>query len=585
MTLSLKALQNPVFHTDVYKLSHKSLEPVGTEFIYSFLTARNNKHLKRVYPNHDGKIVFFGLRPFLILELQQNWNEGFFFRDKAEVMAEVESVLKDYVGMTAQDLEHFSALHDLGYLPLEIKALPEGSIVGFNIPLFTVVNTHPDFSWLTNYIETAISAEVWKPITIATVAREFRKLVDLWFDCTVDDQSGKLFAIHDFSARGHSGLSSAGVCGAAPLLYFNGSDNVPGAVVARSIYNAPSNVALSIPAGEHSVTTLGINYYSPEEQNNELQLLLQRLKEILNSLELSDEYEQAAGELITIYKMLTEQRPTGMLSYVSDSYDYQRTLEINIPLLKDVIRRRDGKFVVRPDSGDPVKIVAGYKVFDSDSIKVEEKDLSSVINLLQVANKALEGSDSTPYDAIKFDEAYYRIKADGSIKSITKAEAEGSIVQLHKTFGGTLNSKGYIELDPTIGLIYGDGITLTRATQIYKQLSEKGYASNCVVDGVGSYTYAGGMLTRDSLSMAIKASYGVVNGQPVNIFKEPKTDTSKRSLKGMLAVFKQNPGEYSVQENCTVEEATEGLLTTVFKDSTVTQTQTFEDIQKLALEI
>ena len=376
--LSKLAMLNPALFTDSYKLSHHGMEPANTEYIYHNGTPRSNKYFKKSYPNHDGKSVVFGLSIFLQHFLIDAWNVGFFNRPKDEVLEEMSEILYPYIGMDKSALTHFADLHDLGYLPLSIKALPEGSLVNPGIPVFTTINTHPAYSWLPNYIESVISSEIWKPMTVATTAREFRKLVDEYFDLTVSDQTFKLFSIHDFSYRGHSSHSSAASCGAAALLFSNGTDNVPGLVLARTLYKADQTTAGSVPASEHSVTTLGINYFANKEYTGKLGELVAQLKAKMIELNIQDEYEKALGELVTMYVLLTEKFPTGILSYVADSYDYWRVIEVILPILREVITSREGKFVIRPDcySSDTQTLTkSGWKLF---------KDLSPTDQVAQV---------------------------------------------------------------------------------------------------------------------------------------------------------------------------------------------------------
>lgn len=531
--LQRSALSNPALFADSYKLSHKAMEPEGTEVIYSNFTPRFNKYFKALYPDHDGKTVVFGIYPFLLDFLVDYWEKGFFKRPKEDVLQEIRETCYPYVGMDTTDLKHFEELHDLGYLPLRVKALPEGSTVNTNIPVLTVVNTHKDFSWLTNYIESVLSSELWKPMTIATVAREFDKLTRYWFDKTVSDQTFRHFAIHDFSYRGHGTHRESAMCGAAPLLFSNGTDNIPGILVARSLYNAPEDVAGSVAASEHSVTTLGINFFAGQKFEGELGVLTTQLKNRMLSLGICSEYDKALGELVTLYRLLTEVYPSGIFSYVSDSYDYWRVLTVILPILKPVIMRRDGKLVVRPDSGDPVKIVCGYPL----------------------------------------TEAWF----EGIYGGITQEEAKGSIQILSEIFGYTVNAKGYKELPPQIGLIYGDGITYERGSAIYSQLAAKGFASNNVVLGVGSYSFAGG--TRDTLGFAIKATYAEVNGIPTPIYKEPKTDVSKKSARGLMKIVEDDKGELVLVDQVSWDEESEGLLQVVFENGKLFNQPDFTEIR------
>lgn len=605
--LQRSALSNPALFADSYKLSHKAMEPEGTEVIYSNFTPRFNKYFKALYPDHDGKTVVFGIYPFLLEFLVESWNEGFFNRPKEEVLEEIREVCYPYVGMDTKDLKHFEDLHDLGYLPLRVKALPEGSTVNTNIPVLTVVNTHKNFSWLTNYIESVLSSELWKPMTVATFAREFNILADYWFDKTVEDQTFRKFAIHDFSYRGHGTHRESAICGAAPLLFSNGTDNIPGVLLARALYGADENVAGSVAASEHSVTTLGINFFAGQKFDGELKTFADQLLNKMIALGIQFEYEKALGELVTIYRLLTEVYPTGIFSYVSDSYDYWRVLTLILPILKPVIMRRDGKLVVRPDSGDPVKIVCG-EVSPTQATLIPEssmgfrEDFCKEVLIDRLVDETPHGyagpssfeglfvdSDGTYFKAVisdiswnRYDKQYYYLDDRYSITCIVETidlnpAEKGSIEVLSEVFGYTTNAKGYKELPPQIGLIYGDGITYQRAKAIYSQLASKGFAANNVVLGVGSYSFSGG--TRDTLGFAIKATYAEVNGKPTPIYKEPKTDMSKKSARGLMKIEQDADGELVLVDNCSWAEEAEGLLQVVFENGKLFNQPDFTEIR------
>lgn len=590
----LKTLLNAIFHSDSYKLTHKSMEPVGTERIYANWTPRSDKYFRRDYPDFDGKVVAFGIQSFVIQELLYAWKVGFFDRPLEEVMEEIEDVLFPYVGMNRDVLKHIEALHKLGYLPVRVKAVKEGTLVPIGMPMATFDNTNKEHSWTTNYLESVTSDEIWKPMTTATAAREFAKLRDLWWDKTVSDHTFKQFAIHDFSYRGHSGHASAAACGAATLLYSNGTDNIAGLVFARQFYLAKPDTAMSIPASEHSVTTLGINHYATTELTGELKELADQLKNRLIVLGFANEYEQALGELATIYQLLTGVYPAGLLSYVADSYDYWRVMTIIVPILKDVILRREGKLVLRPDSGDPIKVVVG-ELFDSELEEAVARSVSAGsvpcghtfglngkyyyvvgdVNLIPEGkylpfSELLRTTFIGEVDGPRWNEKQHEI--------ICPAE-KGSIAVLDEIFGSTTNGKGYKELAPQIGLIYGDGITYKRARAIFEGLADKDYAASTVVLGVGSYSFAGG--TRDSLGFAIKATYAEVNGVPTPIYKAPKTnlDSSKNSARGLLCLEKDAEGNIVLLQNVTPEKEATGLLEEVFVDSELKRFQEFEEIR------
>lgn len=257
------------------------------------------------------------------------------------------------------------------------------------------------------------------------------------------------------------------------------------------------------------------------------------------------------GEYLTIKRLITEVYPSGIVSLVSDSYDFWRVLTKILPKLKQDIMARSGnpianKVVIRPDSGDPVKVICGYK--DHEIIKHTDGKIF-------VAEQGYTGGiDNVGYPK------------EG--RELSVAEVKGAIECLWDVFGGTVNSKGYKVLDPHIGLIYGDSITPVRAQQILAGLEAKGFASTNVVFGIGSYTYQ--YATRDTYGFAVKATAGKVNGELREIFKDPATDVgkTKKSAKGLLEVRQVN-GEYELHDQLTEEQwlnSPTDMLKTVFKD-------------------
>lgn len=165
----------PTLLCDFYKVSHRAQYPKDTAVIYSTLTPRSTKYAKW---NSDDKIVVFGIQAFVKEYLVEYFNENFFDRPENVVVAEYEELISSSLGPQYTDSSHIRALHKLGYLPLEIKVLPEGVAVGEKIPVMTIQNTHPDFFWLTNYFETLISCSTWQAMTSASIARQYRKLAE-----------------------------------------------------------------------------------------------------------------------------------------------------------------------------------------------------------------------------------------------------------------------------------------------------------------------------------------------------------------------------------------------------------------------
>ncbi len=538
---------NPIFQTDSYKVSHAGFTAEGTEVIYSNLTARSFKIFERQFPDTDHKSVFFGLQAFIIDVLIAQWNQFFFSRPKTEVIAEIDRLFNGYLGGVKST--HFAELHDLGYLPVEIKSIPEGSLVPVKVPYLTIQNTDDRFQWITNYLETIISSELWKVITVATVGREFRRLSNHWAIETTGSVAGTEFQNHDFSFRGQANWHSAASLGAAFLLSSNGTDNIPAIPWLEHYYGANIDaefIAASVPATEHSVSCLGTAVYT---------------------------------ELEFIRRSITEAYPTGIVSIVSDTYDYWKVITEFLPILKeDILGRQENalglaKVVIRPDSGDPVKIICGYHVGSKEFADVDEAYNFYDGNLYNLPEVIKVGNTYRTIDAIDPGRV-------GLGKELTEAEVKGSIQCLWDVFGGTINEQGYKVLNPRIGLIYGDSITYERAQEIYTQLAAKGFASINVVFGVGSYALS--VHSRDTLGMAIKATAAKVNGKWIELFKDPKTDNgTKKSAKGLMTVWKDKlDGGMFMLDQQTPEQEQTGALKTVFRNGQlVGGIQTFSEIK------
>lgn len=323
---------NPILAIDGYKTSHREQYPQGTSRIYSNFTPRGNRFFTS--PLSDNRLVLFGLQGFLQWFMVDLFNEAFFARPEEEVVTEYQQLMDSYLGKARIDVEHIRALHRLGYLPLEIKSLDEGSKVPMQVPVLTITNTVDDFFWLVNYLESVMSAELWKASTNATIAYHYRLVCERWAALTCDDQSHLDFQCHDFSLRGMSGLHDAAQAGAGHLLSFTGTDSIPSILYLRQYYTPPKDyfIAGSIPATEHSVMCMG------EEQ----------------------------GEIATFRRLITELYPHGFVSIVSDTWDYWKVLTEYSRELKADIMARQGRLVFRPDSGDPVEILCGTGD-DSDS--------------------------------------------------------------------------------------------------------------------------------------------------------------------------------------------------------------------------
>ena len=341
---------------DVYKTGHKDQYPKGTELVYSNLTARSGKHSN--VPNSKG-IIFVGLQLFIKDYLIDEWNESFFRKEKEIVVGKYYSRI---TRMINQDISmgHLRKLHDLGFLPIQIKALPEGSFVPYKVPVLTVQNTLPEFYWLTNYIESVMSAELWPMINSATTAREYLKVFYEYSQRTCDDDNIVPFQGHDFSFRGMFGREAAAKSGFAALCSFQGTDTVSAIDIAENYYNESDYTFIggSVNATEHSCMASSINEIKIDDHG---------FSTLISGTEDSFESNfRLVAEYVYFKRLLTEVYPEGIVSVVSDTYDFWGVVTEILPRLKDVILSRNGKLVIRPDSGDPVDIICGISPFRSD---------------------------------------------------------------------------------------------------------------------------------------------------------------------------------------------------------------------------
>jgi nicotinamide phosphoribosyltransferase len=571
--MKLRALTN----TDGYKVHHRLMYANGTEKVYSNLTPRTDKiYRQKATRFYDGKLVFIGAQG-AVQELHEMWEDSFFSRPKSVAVALYKARMDAYSGPDSVPTDSIERLHDLGYLPLEFKALPEGSKVPMGIPVMTVTETISEFFWLVNYLETPTSNLIWKPSTNATIAAEYAAMGKYFGDMTGVDEFTQSIQFHDFSARGMSGPEDAARSGFAHLTSFIGTDTLAAMDYAEDYYDASGLIAISVPATEHAVSS-----------NNIISIEQNTLKFGWDEL-LSAEEIRLQSEIMFMEELITKKFPAGIVSYVADTYDFWSVVTKVLPVLKDKILAREtngvapGKLVIRPDSGDPVKVVVGYKVFPHEFDSVED-----FYNSCDFDPNYLWPLDH--YEVVKIAGKYFTYeKVDKNrvalCNEVPECEVNGLIQCLWETFGGEVNEKGYKVLDSHIGAIYGDSITTARALQIFEGLVEKGFSTGNIVFGVGSYTYQ--CNTRDTFGFAVKATYSVVNGEPVNIFKDPKTDSKKKSAKGLLRVYRDYDfGEFFLEDEVEPEdEASDGnWLTTFYKDGVFTRRTTLDEIRQRVKE-
>jgi nicotinamide phosphoribosyltransferase len=492
---------NAAVHTDYYKTFHKMAYDPAITKVYSNFTSRNGR-LSNV--PKGAEVMFVGLQYFVMDFLINEWNETFFKLPKATAVVNIKRYVDSAIGVN-YDASHFEALHDLGYLPLQVKALPEGTLVPYGVSPVTFTNTVDGFQWLPNYLETVFSNENWPIQTSATTSVAYLKNTVASFKRAGLTLDLVPFMCHDFSARGMFGRQASAMSGFGHLCSFAGTDTIAALAFAEKYYGANVDTELvgaSCAATEHSTTTSFILSLVEEKG--------------ISKLEAEIEYVRYLMSVV----------PTGILSHVSDSFDFWAFVTEGLPVLKGEILARKGKLVIRPDSGDPVKVLCG----------------------------------------------------DPEGKS--EAERKGLVECLWDIFGGTLSPTGLKVLHENIGGIFGDSITLQRQENIIDQLEHKGFAA-LVVLGVGSFSYQ--YVTRDTHGSAVKTTYVEKSGKGVNIFKDPATDSKKKSACGLLRIEREN-GKLVQYDQQTPEQEAEGLLETVFLDGQLVRKTTLQEIRQRVRE-
>lgn len=471
--------------SDTYKQTHDRMYPKGLTKLVSYWVPR-----KSMFQNTD-KMIFFGLQAFIKEYLIDYFEKNFFQVDEKEIVSVYTKYMNIQIGSANYDLEKITALHRLGYLPLEIRALPEGTKVNMGVPCIELTNTHPEFAWLTQWVECILQVELWKTCCHATVANMYREAANAYYEKTVEGAKPSM-AMADFGMRGMSCMNESIRTSAAWLLSFDKTSTIPALCYIDQMYHADcekNQIGLGAVSTEHSV--MGANY-------------------------------SVDGDEVTfVKKLLTELYPDTSFSMVSDTYDYWNMVNEILPQCREEIMHHNGKLLVRPDSGDIVEI---------------------------------------------------------SVKTVQR---------LWELFGGTVNSKGYKVLDSHIGIIYGDGCTLERVKEIWRQLKELKFAANCITFGVGAFCFTAMfedknmvVFTRDTFGIAMKASYGVIDGKEYFIFKDPKTDTDqlKKSHKGCCRVYREN-NELKCQDQL-YGMTEDTLLETVYKDGKLQKEETFMQIRE-----
>jgi nicotinamide phosphoribosyltransferase len=337
-------------------VSHAKQYPPGTQNVYSYFESRGGEF---------SETVFFGLQYFL-----KRYLEGVVVTK--EKITEAEELYAAHLqpGLFNKEGWMYIVEKHGGRLPVSIRAIAEGSVIPNKNVLMTIENTDPNCYWLTNYLETLL-VQTWYPSTVATISHHMKKIIQAALEKS-GDPSLISFKLHDFGCRGVSSMESAATGGAAHLVNFMGTDTVPALQLLKKYYGAPM-AGFSIPAAEHStITSWG------------------------------KEHE------VDAYRNMLTQFPKGLVAVVSDSYDiYNAVSKLWGNELKSQVLKRDGTLVIRPDSGDPCKVVPELlnllgKKFDYATNEKGYKVLTDKVRLIQgdgIDRNTLDGILNAVMDA------------------------------------------------------------------------------------------------------------------------------------------------------------------------------------------
>lgn len=573
-----------ILKTDFYKVTHMQQYNTGITHFTSYLTPRGSR-----FKNID-KMVVFGIANFVNEILYKDFNENFFGKHWLDIYEDLIEVLHDglhYSLPTIKETElKIKKLYNLGYLPIELNGLPEGTLCPMGVPAIEIRSTHPDFAWVAQSIESILSCEFWHPAISATMALEYKKIAKAAYDKTVDDDISHMTAMCDFSMRGQESYASSVASGAAFLTSFYNCSTIESRRYIRENYNdtKPERVN-GLTSTEHSV--------------------------------MCSDYAICGDERETFRRLLTEVYPDTSFAAVSDSYDFWNVVTNILPSLRKEIEAHNGFIGIRHDSDEPVHALCGIKSINLNKILCGEPEVNNFEDFESLVYEIV--NDDLHFDEV--EEVYFEYKfKDITYKGVfdiipyvesydhkgrewiayettflrkeRTPEDKGMVESLYELFGGYTNSKGYKVMNPKLKAVYGDSITIPRAKEIYRRLEEKGFAANNVSLGVGSFSMEcheeDGVLkpfTRDSFSIAVKATYCIYNDngeeKEIFIYKDPKGCSGKKSLKGLCRVVEDYKEIKVVQElNQQQYDALKpaSLFVNYFKDGNVNK-YSFKDIR------
>jgi nicotinamide phosphoribosyltransferase len=461
----MKLAKNIILNTDSYKVSMLKQYPAGTTGIFSYIESRGGRY---------DSTLFFGLQAFIKEYLLEPITQ-------ADIDVADEILTAHGEPFNREAWQYILDTHK-GYLPVVIRAVPEGTVVPVKNVLATIENTDPECFWLTTWLETALLRAIWYPTTVATQSKTIKNIIKDYLEKT-GDPAGIDFKLHDFGARGVSSLESAGIGGAAHLVNFMGTDTITGMLYAREYYNA-GVAGFSIPAAEHStITSWG-----------------------------------RAGEVDAYRNMLKQfGREGSILAVVSDSYDvFNAAAKLWGEELRDEVIASGATVVIRPDSGDPVEV-----------------------------NRKL-------------------------------------IEILGAKFGYTTNSKGFKVLN-NVRLIQGDGVNELTIRSILGAFMAMGWSADNIAFGMGGALLQ--QIDRDTQKFAMKCSAALINGEWVDVQKDPITDSGKKSKAGRVTLWTNSGREFASSVTPPTGWSDKGIggwtnaLEMVFMNGQLTKEITFAEVR------
>lgn len=410
---------NPLLCLDFYKTCHAEQYPKGLTKMVSYYTPRMSRL------GDTDKVTLFGLQAFIQEYLIEAFNDHFFNVPFDSVLKEYNRVLGATIGTKGVGEKRLRELHDIGYLPLQIRAVPEGARTNIKVPQIEISNTHPDFVWLVNTIETMLSCTMWHTQVSAEVGYRYRKIVNEYAERTCDDNVVRARLLGDFSMRGQESVESATKSAAAFCLSFLNTATVPAILWLEHNYNCDCSkepVAYGALSTEHSV--------------------------------MCSNFAVDGDEVTQIRRLLCEVYPHQSFSMVSDSYDYWNLVEKILPQLKDDILNHDGFISIRGDSGDPVSVITEtvYRLWDTFGGTVNSKGYK----VLNPHVKAIYGDSITPQ---RCEQIYSLLEKNGfAINNVSLGVGSFSMECLE-----TIESDGSKQYNPYTRDTFGIAVKATYA--------------------------------------------------------------------------------------------------------------------------